>query len=147
MDPPPLFSPKFFFTKMTQNGLKWILNITLKTVKFFYFLKASLKDSPESKNGLTYFGFDSYRFRAALDLGLSGVQRLVWKKQTGAIRQSVGLVIIDRQNNILSKAEVKDSLLSGRQCPGRTNWRRQIEIVNILWSWQFCRYSSQVFWP
>ena len=32
---PPLFSPKFYFTKMTQNGLKWILNITFKTMKFF----------------------------------------------------------------------------------------------------------------
>ena len=31
------FSPKYFFTMMTQNGLKWILNITLKTVKFFIF--------------------------------------------------------------------------------------------------------------
>ena len=35
-DPPP-FSPKIFFSKMTQNGMKWILNITLKTVKFFIF--------------------------------------------------------------------------------------------------------------
>ena len=34
--PPPLFSPKFFFTKMTQNGLKWILNATLKNVTFFW---------------------------------------------------------------------------------------------------------------
>ena len=33
---PPFFSPKFF-TKMTQNGLRWILNITLKTVNFFIF--------------------------------------------------------------------------------------------------------------
>ena len=32
---PPLFSPKLFFTKITQNGLKWILNITLKTVNFY----------------------------------------------------------------------------------------------------------------
>ena len=31
---PPFFSPKFFFTKMTQNGLKWILNITFKTVHY-----------------------------------------------------------------------------------------------------------------
>ena len=31
---PPLFSPKIFFTKMTQNGLKWILNTTLKSMKF-----------------------------------------------------------------------------------------------------------------
>ena len=30
MGPPPFFSPKIFFTKMTQNGLKWILNTTLK---------------------------------------------------------------------------------------------------------------------
>ena len=34
-NPSPLFSPNFFLTKMAQNGLKWILNITLKTVKFF----------------------------------------------------------------------------------------------------------------
>ena len=32
--PPPLFSPKIFFNKMTQNGLKWILNATLKSVTF-----------------------------------------------------------------------------------------------------------------
>ena len=31
---PPIFSPEFFFTKMTQNGLKWILNTTLKIVTF-----------------------------------------------------------------------------------------------------------------
>ena len=34
---PPLFFTQNFFTKMTQNGLKWILNITFKTVKFFFF--------------------------------------------------------------------------------------------------------------
>ena len=34
---PPFFSPKIIFTKMTQNDLKWILNKTLKTVKFFIF--------------------------------------------------------------------------------------------------------------
>ena len=33
---PPLFFTQIFFTKMTQNGLKWILNITFKTVKFFW---------------------------------------------------------------------------------------------------------------
>ena len=32
--PPPLFSPKIFFTKMTQNGLKWILNTTSKSMEF-----------------------------------------------------------------------------------------------------------------
>ena len=31
---PPHFSPKFFFSKMTQNGLKWILNTTCKNVTF-----------------------------------------------------------------------------------------------------------------
>ena len=31
---PPFFSPKIFFTKMTQNGLKWILNTTLKSMEF-----------------------------------------------------------------------------------------------------------------
>ena len=31
---PPHFSPKFFFSKMTQNGLKWILNTTLVNVTF-----------------------------------------------------------------------------------------------------------------
>ena len=31
---PPHFHPKFFLTKMTQNGLKWILNTTLKIVTF-----------------------------------------------------------------------------------------------------------------
>ena len=52
---------------MTQNGLKWILNITFKTVKFFWFdpsppnsekfhgfffflMKASLIDKPEAKS-------------------------------------------------------------------------------------------------
>ena len=35
---PPTFFTQNFFTKITQNGLKWILNITLKTVKFFLFL-------------------------------------------------------------------------------------------------------------
>ena len=29
---PTFFSPEIFFTKMTQNGLKWILNTTLKIV-------------------------------------------------------------------------------------------------------------------
>ena len=33
LTPPPL-SPKFCFTKITQNGLKWILNATLKSVIF-----------------------------------------------------------------------------------------------------------------
>ena len=33
---PPFFHPNFFFTKMTQNGLKWILNTTLKIVTFFF---------------------------------------------------------------------------------------------------------------
>ena len=28
----PLFSPENFFTKMPQNGMKWILNTTLKDV-------------------------------------------------------------------------------------------------------------------
>ena len=50
---PPFFSPKIFFTKMTQNGLKWILNTTLKSMEFCrygkfhtffsFFFKASLK--------------------------------------------------------------------------------------------------------
>ena len=31
---PPIFSPENFFTKLTQNGLKWILNTTLKNVTF-----------------------------------------------------------------------------------------------------------------
>ena len=31
---PPFFSPKIFFNKMTQNGLKWILNTTLKSMQF-----------------------------------------------------------------------------------------------------------------
>ena len=30
----PHFSPKFFFAKMTQNGLKWILNTNLVNVTF-----------------------------------------------------------------------------------------------------------------
>ena len=33
LDPHPFFT-QFFFTKMTQNGLKWILNTTLKNVTF-----------------------------------------------------------------------------------------------------------------
>ena len=52
---PPIFSPEIFFTKMTQNGLKWILNTTFKNVTFcrrgnvtfvtiFFFLKASLRN-------------------------------------------------------------------------------------------------------
>ena len=39
---PPHFHPNFFLTKMTQNGLKWILNTTLKIVtfcQFFFFFK------------------------------------------------------------------------------------------------------------
>ena len=31
---PPIFSPENFFTKMTQNGLKWILNTTFGNVTF-----------------------------------------------------------------------------------------------------------------
>ena len=31
----PHFSPKIFFCKMTQNGLKWILNTTLENVTFW----------------------------------------------------------------------------------------------------------------
>ena len=31
---PPFFSPENFLAKMTQNGLKWILNTTLKNVTF-----------------------------------------------------------------------------------------------------------------
>ena len=31
---PPTFFTKIFFTKMSQNGLKRILNTTLKSVKF-----------------------------------------------------------------------------------------------------------------
>ena len=31
---PPIFSPENFFTKMTQNDLKWILNTTFKNVTF-----------------------------------------------------------------------------------------------------------------
>ena len=31
---PPIFSPEIFFTKMTQNSLKWILNTTLKILTF-----------------------------------------------------------------------------------------------------------------
>ena len=54
MGPPPVFSPEIFFTKMTQNGLKWILNTTFKNVTFcrwgnvtfvtIFFLKASLRN-------------------------------------------------------------------------------------------------------
>ena len=32
----PPFSPKNIFTKMTQNGLKWILNTTLKNAPGVY---------------------------------------------------------------------------------------------------------------
>ena len=32
-DPPPIFYQQMF-TKMTQNGLEWILNTTLKSVIF-----------------------------------------------------------------------------------------------------------------
>ena len=31
---PPHFSPEIFFNKITQNGLKWILNTTLKSEIF-----------------------------------------------------------------------------------------------------------------
>ena len=31
---PPIFSPEIFFNKMTQNGLKWILNTTSKSMEF-----------------------------------------------------------------------------------------------------------------
>ena len=39
------------YTKMTQNGLKWILNITFKTVKFFWF------DPPPTVKNFTDFFF------------------------------------------------------------------------------------------
>ena len=58
---PPFFSPKIFFTKMTQNGLKWILNITFKTVKFFGF------DHPPP-NGEKFHGFFFFFIKAALNL-------------------------------------------------------------------------------
>ena len=48
---PPLFFTQNFFTKMTQNGLKWILNITFKTVKFFWF------DPPPTVKNFTDFFF------------------------------------------------------------------------------------------
>ena len=41
---PPLFSPKFIFTKTTQNGLKWILNITFKTLCFINLKYKFLKE-------------------------------------------------------------------------------------------------------
>ena len=31
---PPIFSPENFFTKATQNGLKWTLNTTFENVTF-----------------------------------------------------------------------------------------------------------------
>ena len=34
MGTPPIFPPEIFFTKITQNGLKWILNTTFKNVTF-----------------------------------------------------------------------------------------------------------------
>ena len=45
-DPPT----QIFFNKMTQNGQKWNLNITLKTVKFFIF-------DPPPPNGEKFNGF------------------------------------------------------------------------------------------
>ena len=47
---PPFFSPKIFFTKMTQNGLKWILNTTLKSMKF-----CEPDPSPGMKNFIFFF--------------------------------------------------------------------------------------------
>ena len=49
---PPLFSPKIFFTKMTQNGLKWILNTTLKSMKF-----CRPGPPPSMKNFILFFFF------------------------------------------------------------------------------------------
>ena len=50
---PPFFSPKIFFTKMTQNGLKWILNTTLKSMEF------CRSDPPPPRDGKihTFFFF------------------------------------------------------------------------------------------
>ena len=46
-DPPPYFHPKFCLTKMTQNGLKWILNTTFFFFNegFPYLLRPAKKDS------------------------------------------------------------------------------------------------------
>ena len=44
---PPIFSPEIFFTKMTQNGLKWILNTTLKSVTFGRRVHCRLNCSPK----------------------------------------------------------------------------------------------------
>ena len=52
MGPPPFFSPKIFFTKMTQNGLKWILNTTLKSMKF---CRPGPPSPPGMKNFILFF--------------------------------------------------------------------------------------------
>ena len=49
---PPLFSPKIFFTKMTQNGLKWILNTTLKSMEF-----CRSDPPPGMENSILFFSF------------------------------------------------------------------------------------------
>ena len=45
-------SSKFLFNKMTQNGPKWILNITLKSVNFILFPPPHQKNSEKFQ---TYF--------------------------------------------------------------------------------------------
>ena len=52
---PPLFHLKFFFTKMTQNGLKWILSTTLKSVTF------GRRDLPPNGN-IWYTFFEGFPF-------------------------------------------------------------------------------------
>ena len=52
---PPVFSPNIFFTKMTQNGLKWILNITFKTVTFFLFDPNPSPPKEEKFHGFFFF--------------------------------------------------------------------------------------------
>ena len=51
---PPLFSPKFFFTKMTQNGLKWILNIS-RGKKTLFFKKCPNNGLVSEKKYIGFF--------------------------------------------------------------------------------------------
>ena len=75
---------------MTQNGLKWILNITLKTVKFFnftdfFFLKASLTviEDPQDFGLYLYsvymlnLGFKNTRFNELISYSASSVLVLI----------------------------------------------------------------------
>ena len=58
---PPHFHPKNFFAKMTQNGLKWILNTTSKSMEF------CRSDTPPPRYGkfhtFFFFFFEGFPYK------------------------------------------------------------------------------------